>query len=379
MDKEYIKFPRYSGKMAGKEIAEKPDQVKRIDENFYQVRSQSLSKESWYDVIRTETGLVCDCPDFQWRKHKCKHVYAVEYSLTIRREVRKETVIEQVSYDKCPDCQSSNFVKHGLRHNKNYDLQRYFCHNCNKWFSFNLGFNGIKVNPKAVTSALQLYFTGESLRSVQKFLRLQGIEVTHQTVYNWIKKYTGLMDKYLAKITPNLSDKWRADEVWVKINGNRKFLFAMMDDETRFWIAQEVADTKYTHNVRTLLKTGREFAKKTPLVFTTDGLHSYHEAFNREFYHNTGKLTEHVRHISIKGDKNNNLMERLNGEFRDREKVFRGLKKKDSPAITGIKLYHNYIRPHMSLDNQTPADKAGIIIKGDDKWKTLIERASISN
>ena len=39
-------------------------------------------------------------------------------------------------------------------------------------------------------------------------------------------------------------------------------------------------------------------------------------------------------------------MERLNGEIRDREKVFRELKKDDSPAIEGVKLYHNYIRPH---------------------------------
>jgi putative transposase len=33
-----------------------------------------------------------------------------------------------------------------------------------------------------------------------------------------------------------------------------KYLFAMMDDETRFWIAQEVADTKYSHDARNLLK-----------------------------------------------------------------------------------------------------------------------------
>jgi len=378
MDKEYIKFPRYSGKMAGKDIAEKPDQVKRIDDNFYQVKSQTLKFESWYDVVRTETGFVCDCPDFQWRKHKCKHVYAVEFSLTIRNYVRKETVIEQATYDKCQECQSSNFVRHGIRHNKNYDLQRYFCNDCKKWFSFNLGFNGIKANPRTVTSALQLYFTGESLRNVQKFLRLQGVEVSHQTIYNWIKKYTGLMEKYLEKITPQVGDKWRADEVYVKIQGNMKYLFAMMDDDTRFWLAQEVADSKFKHDARNLLRSGKEFAGKTPLVFTTDGLQSYNDAFMKEFWtQKNQRSTVHIRHISMKGDRNNNIMERMNGEFRDREKVFRGLKKKDSPAIAGIRLYHNYVRPHTSLDGQTPADKAGITIKGDDKWRTLIENASL--
>lgn len=95
----------------------------------------------------------------------------------------------------------------------------------------------MRASPQVITSAMQLYFTGESLRNVQKFLRLQGVEISHKTVYVWIKKYTGLMEKYLEKITPQVGDKWRADEVWVKIKGDMKYLFAMMDDDTRFWLA----------------------------------------------------------------------------------------------------------------------------------------------
>ncbi len=365
-----------TGKKAGKHIAEQPDQIKRIDDSFYQVKSQTLKFESWYDVVKTETGFVCDCPDFQWRKHKCKHVHAVEYSQTLRNYVKNQTVIEQIACDKCPACESINIVKHGIRHNKKYDLQRYSCKDCHNRFSFNLGFEKMRANPQVITSAMQLYFTGESLRNVQKFLRLQGVEISHKTVYVWIKKYTGLMEKYLEKITPQVGDKWRADEVWVKIKGDMKYLFAMMDDDTRFWLAQEVSNTKQNHDARNLLRMGKEFAKKTPLTFTTDGLRAYNEAFKKEFWtHKNQFYTEHIRHISIKGDRNNNMMERLNGEFRDREKVFRGLKKDDSPVFKGYQIYHNYVRPHMSLDNQTPADRAGIKIEGDNKWITIIQNA----
>ena len=49
-------------------------------------------------------------------------------------------------------------------------------------------------------------------------------------------------------------------------------------------------------------------------------------------------------------------MERLSGEVRDREKLMRGLKKKDTPIIKGYQLFHNYIRPHMGLDGQIPAE-----------------------
>jgi putative transposase len=78
----------------------------------------------------------------------------------------------------------------------------------------------------------------------------------------------------------------------------------------------------------------------------------------------------------MSGDMNNNKMERLNGEFRDREKVVRGLKKVDSPLISGYQIYHNYVRPHMALDEKTPSEACGIKIEGDNKWITLIQNAS---
>lgn len=71
-------------------------------------------------------------------------------------------------------------------------------------------------------------------------------------------------------------------------------------------------------------------------------------------------------------------MERLNGEIRDREKVMRGLKRTDTPILTGLQIYHNFVRPHVSLDGDTPADRAGIKVEGNDKFLTLIQNASKS-
>ncbi|HEX5457354.1 MAG TPA: integrase core domain-containing protein [Candidatus Nitrosotalea sp.] len=83
-----------------------------------------------------------------------------------------------------------------------------------------------------------------------------------------------------------------------------------------------------------------------------------------------------MRHIRLQSDMNNNKMERMNGEFRDREKVMRGIKKDDSVMFDGYQMYHNYLRPHMGLNGQTPAEKCGIKIDGDNKWITLIQNAS---
>jgi len=68
-------------------------------------------------------------------------------------------------------------------------------------------------------------------------------------------------------------------------------------------------------------------------------------------------------------------MERMNGEVRDREKVMRGLKSKDSGIIKGFQIYHNFIKPHEALDGATPADRAGIKVEGDNKWEPIIQNA----
>jgi hypothetical protein len=86
--------------------------------------------------------------------------------------------------------------------------------------------------------------------------------------------------------------------------------------------------------------------------------------------------TRHIAHIRLQGDYNNNKMERMNGEIRDREKTMRGLKKEDTPILAGYQIYHNYIREHEALDGKTPAELAGIKIEGQNKWLTVIQNAT---
>jgi hypothetical protein len=57
----------------------------------------------------------------------------------------------------------------------------------------------------------------------------------------------------------------------------------------------------------------------------------------------------------------------------------RGLKKSDTPIISGYKIFLNYVRPHMGLNGQTPAEASGIKIEGENKRLTLIENASSSS
>ena len=362
----------------GIEIAKRHDLI-RVRDDYYHVKSQTTNRE--YDVILVNGKWSCNCADHIFRHVCCKHIHAVEFSIKLRQEVREKNkvVIQPIIIDSCLFCKSKEIKKYGIRHNKNYDIQRYVCQACHKTFSINIGFEKMKHDPKGITTAMQLYFSGESLRNVSKSLKLLGMDVTHQTVYNWIKKYTGLMEKYLENIVPQVGDAWRADEVFIKVNGNLKYVFALMDDETRYLIAHEVADRKEGHDASTLFKKGKQVAQTKPKVLITDGLKSYGEAYRKEFWEmNRQKRTLHIEHIRLSGDMNNNKMERLNGEIRDREKTMRGLKKIDTPILKGYEIYHNYIRSHSALEGKTPSEACGVEIKGDNKWRTLIERACLT-
>jgi transposase-like protein len=142
----------------------------------------------------------------------------------------------------------------------------------------------MRATPQIITTAMQLFFSGESLRNVQKFIRLQGLRVSHVAVYKWIKKYVILMQGYLDKIASNVSDTWRTDELYLKVNGNTKYLYALMDDDTRFWIAQQIADSKYTQDVQPLFRQGKRIASKNPEILISDGAPNFHNAYKREFF-----------------------------------------------------------------------------------------------
>ena len=41
-------------------------------------------------------------------------------------------------------------------------------------------------------------------------------------------------------------------------------------------------------------------------------------------------------------------------------------------------LHHNFFRPHSGIGNRTPAEAAGIVIRGGDKRITFIQNAAMS-
>jgi transposase-like protein len=112
-------------------------------------------------------------------------------------------------------------------------------------------------------------------------------------------------------------------------------------------------------------------------LFITDGLQSYHKAFNKEFY-DRHQESEHVIAAGLTARSNNNKVGRLHNTVRERVKVMRGLHSDKSAAVfnEGFKAYYNFVRPNQALSGKTPAEVAGVDLKlGENRWLELVKQA----
>ncbi len=277
-------------------------------------------------------------------------------------------------------CGGTNTTKHGIRHFKKGDVQEYRCRDCGKRFTNNLGFEHKRATPEQITTAVELVFAGMSSRKTATALKGMGVRVSHMTVMRWATEYAGIMERYADTIMPRLGEQWRTDEVFMSVKGNPRYIFAMLDTETRYWIAKMVAEHKGNDDVAPMFQKAKQIAGKVPETLVSDGAANFHHAWREQYAPRNymDKHTVHINQIEFGGEHHNNQMESFNGAtIRHREKVIRGLKKEDSAILTGLRLYHNYVRGHLGLpDHTTPAEAAGIHVQGDSKFLTLIQAAA---
>jgi len=364
-------------KQKAKQMMEKPNFVSQIDHGKFEVRSQS-NPEKYYLVSTTGNGLVCQCKDHEIRKSDCKHIKIILEKIKKKSCYSNQPfrIMERSKLNLCKFCDSGRIIKKGFKNNKSGKIQLFKCKDCKRKFTSNFGFEKMRYDSTIITRALQMYYSKMSVRRISDCFEQEGINVSYRTIYDWICKYSTMTSTYLNGIVPRVGNWFRADEIWIKVAGKQNYLFASMDDDTRYWLASDMAETKFQHNADNLLELTKLQAGKNPRNFITDGLPAYMKSSKKIF----GKKTNHVRHIHIAGKRdrdNNNKMERLNGEIRDREKVFRGLKKMDTPIIEGMRVYYNFTKKHGALKGRTPSQEALIEIDGFNKWKTIIQNASL--
>lgn len=219
-------------------------------------------------IVHTVEGLKCDCQDYEGNGSDCKHIQ--NELETIKSSGQGFRIMERHKFELCKFCNSGNLKKDGVRMNKKGDIQQYKCRDCKKRFVANYGFEQMRYGPTYITRSLQMYFTGMSVRDIADQLEQEGIDVSYRTVYNWVAKYSRMTSEYLNGIVPKVSDWFRFDEVFMNVKGEKCYLFASMDDDTRFWLGAEMADNKFQHNADSIFRETAVYAGKKPKIVISD-------------------------------------------------------------------------------------------------------------
>lgn len=358
--------------------------VYKLDDDTYVVRSQR--GKSNYIVSRQGLEWSCQCPDHQIRGVVCKHIHAVvlTQTLKVRQIIEEAYKVEEVEEwtapeISCPKCGSVELIKRGKRKTKNGLVQRFGCKVCEHRFVVNPGFERMKATPQIVTVSLDLFFKGVSTRKIaDHILQFYGVQVSHVGILKWIKKYSRLIKKYVREFQPKTSGIWHTDEMTLNIKGQMKWLWNCMDHNTRFLLASEISTKREIADARHVFALAKAVSgEEKPIYVVTDGLQSYTKAFKKEFYTMKSPRVQHIRKPRFTDKSNNNMVERLNGTIREREKVMRGLDNEKTAFVEGFQNYYNFLRPHMSLEGKTPAEVAGIDLKLEgNRWESLIRKAS---
>jgi len=151
------------------------------------------------------------------------------------------------------------------------------------------------------------------------------------------------------------------------------WLWNVMDNQTRFLVANLVTKKREIEDVINLFKEAQQLGK--PELMITEGLLSYHKAYNKEFYTNDQSYV-HVRAERLTARSNNNKVERSHNTVKERVKVMRGLHNDKFATVfnEGFKAYYIFIRPHQALNEKKSAEIAGIDLKmGRNKWMEVMQ------
>ena len=365
----------------GLRICQKDGQIKALSGDRWDVASQSVNDE-WYRVSMSLEGPTCECKYHATGKgRRCKHIAAVEQLLSISSEpAPAEHIVIEEQEMRCPKCKCMDYTRDGIYHGKYEDKQLYRC-SCGRQFRDNLGVEYRQIPKKFITAILLLYGAGVSVPNIRALLKHFGIKVHVDTVTRNLEHYSKLVEGHVKKIKPPcLGDKWGCDEKHQKVRGKESWIVAVMCTATRFVLAWDISPTKEKYNATPLLRAAKDIAGRAPRLFVTDGLSQYHIAFKKVYQMVRGLMCWHIRDIHIRNIVcNTNTQERLNGEFADRFRSARGINKEDSPIFRITIIHHNFIKPHGGIGGRTPAEAAGIEIRGQDKWLTLIQNAAAAS
>src|SRR4051812_12201769 len=134
---------------------------------------------------------------------------------------------------------------------------------------------GYRFPGEVISHAVWLYFRFPlSLRMVEEMLAARGIDVSHETVRQWARKFGQDFADQIRRRLPCPGDKWHLDEVCLMIRGQKHWLWRAVDQDG---IVLDVLVQKRRDKqaAKRLLRKLLKKQCRAPRVMGTDKLASY--------------------------------------------------------------------------------------------------------
>ena len=274
-------------------------------------------------------------------------------------------VVSKITVD-CAKCGSPKVWKTG----KQGSHQRYLCRQCGAKFRAGGMTSGHRYDAEAVGQAIRAYFSGMSYKSIAQHMRdMYDIpKPSKSTLYEWVNRYSTGANEILKRYPATTGNTWAADELVLKIAGQKAWLWVVMDKHTRYILAMHLSMDRGASQAKQAFRKAIVVASSAPEKIVTDRLLSYDPAVRSVL-----PETRHIKSRGIKSYINNNMLERVNSTIRQRTKVLRGINDIETAQnlLEGWQLHYNFFREHEGIHNQTPS-KAAEINAPFNEWADVV-------
>lgn len=317
--------------------------------------------------------------DSRYQKYQCK-----DCKRQFAPDAPTNTYVKR-NYPNCPLCKKGTFLHHDYRYYSNFRCNDKKCNHSFKVAkpgnidptSSNLilvedHFKGFRFPSNIILAALNLSYIGKcTSRDISLLLKqLFNVDVSHVTVNNWVTRFAGLFKAISDELTRSLdfnSDEWHLDETVIKIAGKKHYIWLAIDSETRFVLDYHLSPSRSSDESHSLVNSIKDMG--SPKSIVTDRYKAYIQPISL--------LMSDCTHITVedfKDEISNNLIESFFSQFKSWYKNKRGFECFESAnrAIMMYIFYYNFVLPHSSLDDLTPAEVAGLNLSERDKWRFLI-------
>ncbi|GAA2564955.1 IS6 family transposase [Streptomyces fimbriatus] len=177
-------------------------------------------------------------------------------------------------------------------------------------------YKGHRYPAEVISHCVWLYFRFPlSFREVEELMPQRGVLVSHETVRRWCATFGQACANGLRRRRPRSGDEWHLDEVFVRINGELKYLWRAVDAGGNV-LGVLVQSRRGEAVARRFFRRVMKKTRAVPRVVVTDKLRSYGAA-HREVM----PCVEHRRSKYL-----NNRAENSHQPTRRRERAMKGFR-----------------------------------------------------